>query len=481
MKHTLAGAWRRRCHFVGHSWRGIIAAAVLLCLPFGVKAQQPNIVFVLADDLGWTDINIFDPEQRGFYETPHIDALAAEGMRFIQAYTNAANCAPTRAALMSGQYYPRQPIYHVGRSGRGPMIPAENAEHLPLEKVTIAEALREGGYATGFIGKWHIGNPPETGPKEQGFDVNIGGYNAGNPGAWDGAFLMPSNNPYINDAEEGEYLTDYLTRKAIAFIEENRERPFYLQLSYYTPHVPLQAPEERVEKFRKKQGVNGHDDPTYAAMIASLDEGVGRLKETLDRLGLTDRTIFIFYSDNGGSGGYHDLGRDDNGVTDNSPLKAGKGSFYEGGIRVPLVVKWPGVITPGAVSPEPVIGIDFYPTLLQAAGLERPKDYVLDGVSLLPLFKDAAARLDRDAMYWHFPGYPNSPWRTSPVSVIRSGRYKLMKFYELDKIELYDIENDIGEQNDLAGQEPEIRDELHARLQAWLEELKAPMPRWGNR
>ncbi len=467
---------------------GLFVLALLLTSGLSAACAQPapddrppNVVFVLADDLGWTDVNAFDPEGRNFYETPHIDALAAEGVRFVQAYANAANCAPTRAAFMSGQYYPRQPIYHVGRSGRGRMIPAENAEDLPLEKVTIAEALRQGGYATGFVGKWHIGNPPETGPQEQGFDVNVGGYLAGNPNVWEGEYFAPNNNPHIDDAEEGEYLTDYLTRKAVAFIEENREGPFYLQLSYYTPHTPLQAPEQRVEKYRGKQGRGGHDEPTYAAMIESLDQGVGSVAAALDRLGLADRTIFVFYSDNGGHGGYDDLGREDDGITSNSPLKAGKGSFYEGGIRVPLIVRWPGVVEPGSVSDEPVIGIDFYPTFLEAAGLDRPEGYELDGVSLMPLLHDAAARLDREAMFWHFPGYPNSPWRTSPVSVIRAGPYKLMKFYEHDRLELYDLARDVGEQHDLAEREPATRDALHARLQRWLDELDAPMPTWGTR
>jgi len=458
-------------------YRMLVLMTAILCAPVSALAQQPNIVFVLADDLGLADVNSFDLENRTYYETPNIDALGSQGIRFVQAYTNAANCAPTRAALMSGQYYPRQPIYHVGRSGKGKMIPADNATHLPLEKITIAEALKEGGYTSAFIGKWHIGNPPETGPQEQGFDINIGGYMAGNPNAWDGEYFVPNNNPFIDDAEEGEYLTDYLTRKAVGFIEENRDRPFYLQLSYYTPHVPLQAPEERVQKYREKQGHGGHDEPTYAAMIESLDEGVGRLMETLARLQIADRTIFVFYSDNGGDGSYRDLGREDDGISDNSPLKAGKGSFYEGGIRVPLVIRWPDVVEPGSTSEEPVIGIDFYPTLLEAAGVEPRDEYVLDGVSLMPLLKDANGSLDRDALFWHFPGYPNNPWRTSPVSVIRSGHWKLMQFYEDDRLELYDLQNDVGEARNLADVNPEKRRELHEKLVAWLDEHQAPMPR----
>ena len=439
--------------------------------------SPPNIVFVLADDLGWTDINVFDPKNRGYYETPNIDQLARQGIMFTQAYSNAANCAPTRAALMSGQYYPHQPIYHVGSPSQGKMIPAENARHLPPEKVTLAEALKKGGYTSALIGKWHIGSPSETGPTGQGFDLNVGGYMAGNPNNWEGEYFAPNNNPYIDDAGENEYLTDYLTRKAVAFIEDHADEPFYLQLSYYTPHTPLQAPEARIRKYQAKEGTGGHDNPTYAAMIESLDRGVGRLMETLDRMELAEETIFVFYSDNGGSGGFHDLGRKDNGVTDNSPLKAGKGSFYEGGIRVPLIVRWPEVIRGGTRSDEPVIGIDFYPTFLEAAGLEKPEGYQLDGASLMPLFREADAALGREALYWHFPGYPNAAWRTSPVSVIRSGPWKLMKFYEDDRLELYNLAEDVGEQHNLAEERSQKRKQLHEWLQRWLQQNDAPMPK----
>lgn len=460
----------------------IILILLLGCFFVGCAANEPdetrpNIVFVLADDLGWTDVNVFDPKHRGYYETPHIDKLASQGMMFTQAYTNGANCAPTRAALMSGQYYPHQPIYTVGSSGQGKLIPAENATHLPPDKITIAEALKEGGYTNTLIGKWHIGSPGRTGPKEQGFDINIGGYLAGNPSRWEGGYFRPNNNPYIDDAGENEYLTDYLTRKAVSFIQNHQDEPFYLQLSYYTPHSPLQAPQALKEKYQQKEGVGGHNNATYAAMIESLDRGVGRLMDVLDRLDIADETIFIFYSDNGGRGGYQDLGRKDNGITDNSPLKAGKSSFYEGGIRVPLIVRWPDVVEPGTQSDEPVISIDFYPTLLEAAGLEKPEGYLLDGVSLMPLFESTDGTLDREVLYWHFPGYPNNAWRTSPVSVIRWGPWKLMKFYEGNRLELYNLENDLSEQHNLANEKPEKRRQLHDRLKHWLEQNDAPMPR----
>lgn len=344
-------------------------------------------------------------------------------------------------------------------------------------KTTLAEALKQANYVSASIGKWHIGEPPETGPEQHGFDENVGGYLAGNPGVWEGGYFQPNNNPYIDDARPEEYLTDYLTRKAVSFIERHQEQPFYLQLSYYTPHSPFQAPEDIVEKYQRKEGEGGHNHPTYAAMIESMDRGVGRLMATLDRLDLTDDTVFIFYSDNGGRGGYGFLGHAENDITSNAPLKSGKGSFYEGGIRVPLIVRWPGVIDPGGTSNEPVIGIDFYPTLLAATGTEPPLDYPLDGESLLPLFRDAEATLDRPSLYWHFPGYPNAEWRTSPVSVIRSGPWKLMLFYEDQRLELYDLATDQGETQNRAQDRPDIRERLHRELTQWLEATGAPLPK----
>lgn len=457
-----------------------------------IADSRPNIILILADDLGITDINSFDPLGRTFYETPNIDQLGEQGMKFLQAYTNAANCAPTRAAMLSGQYYPNQPIYHVGRPGGGrtepgEMISAENADELPLEKITDAEMLQQAGYATGFVGKWHTGEPPEYGPQQQGYDVNIGGSGHGNPGGWDGGFFEPNNNPEISDAEEGEYLTDYLTRKAVNYITDNREGPFYLNLSFYTPHWPLQAPDSLIEKYEQKEPDWGHHNTTYAAMIESMDTNIGKIMDTLEELGIADNTVVIFMSDNGGIGGYEyieDRPESDNiivsGVTDNRPYKGGKTTYYEGGIRTPLIVRWPGTIQQGTTSGEPVIGIDLYPTYLELAGIDQPENYQLDGVSLTPLFGDPDTSLNREALYWHFPGYPNSRWRTGPVSVIRSGSWKLLKFYETDHVELYNLEDDPGEENDLAEQMPGQRDQLKNQLETWLQETEAPLPSWPD-
>lgn len=445
------------------------------------RQDQPNIVFILADDLGWTDVNSFDPLGRTYYETPNIDQLVGQGIKFTQAYTNAANCSPTRAAMLSGQYYPNQPVYHVGTPREGKLIPVPNKPVLPVQKVTLAEALKQAGYRTGFIGKWHIGDPLETGPARQGFDTNVGGNARGYP-YWDGGYFQPNNNPYIDDARENEYLTDYLSRKAVEFVSKHQQDPFYLQLSYYTPHTPYQAPATLVDKYKQKKFDRGHDHPTYAAMIESLDCGVGALMKTLKALGIQENTIVIFYSDNGGRGGYEYLSDreeydEDHNVTDNSPLKGGKTTYYEGGIRVPLIVRWPAVITSGTQSEQPVIGIDLYPTLLEAAGITPPEDYELDGVSLLPVWNNPETTLQREAIYWHFPGYPNNIYRTGPVSAVRSGSWKLLKFYETDHVELYNLAEDIGEQHDLADERPQMRDKLRNQLEEWLEANDAPLPK----
>ena len=446
---------------------------------------RPNIVFVLVDDLGWTDVNPYAPHPDQYYETPHITQLAGQGVTFTNAYTNSANCAPSRAALLSGQAYPNNPVYTVGSGARGKdkyrdLVPPENEETLPAAKVTFAERLQDAGYTTGFMGKWHLGEPPEAGPKQQGYDVNIGGYSTGRP-SWSGAYFQPGNNPYIDDARDGEYLTDFYTRKAVEFLENHHGgKPFYLQLSYYSVHSPLQAPDARTGPFQHKMPVGGHTNATYAAMIASVDRGVGRIMETLDRLGVQEETLVVFYSDNGGVDGET---VDHWSATDNAPLRMGKGSFYEGGIRVPLIVRWPEGTPAGVTVDEPVIGTDLYPTLLDAANVSQASDYALDGESLLPLLREPrTAALSRKHLYWHFPGYlggniQKGTWRTTPVSVIRSGKWKLLKFYEGNRLELYNLEHDVGENHNLADEKPTVRRRLHEQLRHWLTKHDAPMPK----
>jgi arylsulfatase A-like enzyme len=452
--------------------------------PAGDPPARPNIVFILVDDLGWTDVTPYAPHPDQYYEMPHITQLAGQGVTFTNAYTNSANCAPSRAALLSGQAYPNNPIYTVGSGARGKakyrdLVPPENEEALPAEKITFAERLQDAGYTTGFMGKWHLGKPPEAGPKQQGYDVNVGGYSTGRP-SWPGAYFEPANNPYIEDAQDAEYLTDFYTRKAVEFLSDHSGEPFYLQLSYYSVHSPLQAPDPRKKPFQRKPPVGGHTNATYAAMIESVDRGVGQIMDTLERLGVKEETIVVFYSDNGGVDGE---AVDHWSATDNAPLRMGKGSFYEGGIRVPLIVRWPEVAPPGVTVDESVIGTDLYPTLLDAANVPRAPGYSLDGESLLPLLREPrTATLPRKHLYWHFPGYLNGnvqkgTWRTTPVSVVRSGKWKLLKFYEGPRLELYDLEQDVGESHNLADERPVIRRRLHEQLQRWLTANDAPMPK----
>lgn len=448
-----------------------------LGLPTEETGSKPNIVFILIDDLGWTDVGFMGTK---YYETPNIDRLAKNGMIFTQAYANAANCAPTRACLLSGQYTPRHGVFTVGNSDRGKteerrLIPVENNETLPLEKVTIAEALKPAGYVSAAIGKWHVGNTQQ----KQGFDVGMERYDIG------------YKNGHFND--NGEYLTDRLTGEAVKFIKENRENPFFLYLAHHAVHTPIQAKENITEKYQEKDGEGCHNQAEYAAMIESVDESVARINHTLEELNLSENTILIFFSDNGGHGTY----------TCQKPLRGGKGMYYEGGIREPMFVYWPGKIKAGSSCDEPVIGTDFYPTFLELAGAPKPEKYILDGLSIAPLFMGEKT-IQRDAMFWHFPGYLEAykgltdesrdpVFRTRPVSVIRKGDWKLHLYYEewvLDggrknietnnSVELYNIKNDIGESKNLCNVEIEKRNELLGELLKWQQEIKASIPREAN-
>jgi arylsulfatase A-like enzyme len=437
--------------------------------------RPPNIVFILADDLGWTDLGCYGSK---YYETPNLDRLAKQGMRFT-AYYACPNCAPTRAALMSGQYAPRTGIYTVGTLARGEdafrkMVPPENVTKLPLDKVTIAAALKKAGYATAIYGKWHLGDNGDYHPGKRGFDdalVTMGRH-----------FDFITNPP--TRYEPGTYLADFLTDRAVAFIEKNKDRPFFLYLPHFGVHVPLQAKKELIAKYEKKKPVGGHGNPTYAAMIESVDQSVGRVMAALDRWHLADNTVLIFSSDNGGVGGYEAagvVGAKDN--TSNAPLRGGKGMLYEGGIRDPLIVRWPATVKAGTTCDEPVVNVDLYPTLLDVAAAKADSKYTLDGVSFLPLLRsDGSARLKRDAIYWHFPGYleanvKRGTWRTTPAAAIRAGDYKLIEFFEDGRLELYNLKDDIGEKTDFSKKLPDQVKELHRKLVDWRQKTKAAMPK----
>ena len=458
----------------------LVAVLQALALSSAVAAPEddrPSIIFIYIDDLGWSDVGYHGTT---FYETPHLDRLAERGMRFSNAYANAPNCAPSRASLLSGMYPPRHGVFTVSDPWRGPretrrLIPAENSTTLAPEVFTLAEALREAGYATAHLGKWHLGRPGHAGPKEQGFDVNTGGTHSGGTST----HFSPYGIATLEDGPPGEYLTDRLTDEALGFIEEHQNGPFFLYLSHYAVHTPIEGQEEIAARYAEKPAWHGQANAEYAAMIESVDRGVGRIVEKLEALGLTSETVVVFSSDNGGLGGYASAGIEHSrNVTDNHPLKGGKGQLYEGGIRVPTFVVWPGITEAGMVSDVPVIGIDVYPTLLDIADVEPRPGQVLDGRSLVPLLR--GGDLDREALYWFFPAYLEaygpSGLRTGPAAALRRGDEKLIWFFEDDRLELYDLATDVGEQYNLAASQPERAAALHALLEEWIDTAGAPIP-----
>ncbi|MEI6686014.1 MAG: sulfatase, partial [Planctomycetota bacterium] len=389
--------------------------------------DKPNIVYIMADDLGYTDPACYGSK---FYETPNIDNLASQGMRFLQGYSCGPNCQPTRAALMSGQYGPRTGIYTVGNIDRfdwqsRPLKPVENVVELPLKKVTLADSLKSNGYKTALFGKWHLGQQGDHHPSKRGFDeaiVSMGKH-------YDFVTIPMVGYP------QGTYLADFLTNKAVNFINQNKEKPFFLCVHHFGVHSPYEAKKELIERFQKKQGVGGHNNPTYAAMLFSVDESVGKILKTLDELNLSKNTLVIFTSDNGGVGGYAREGIKQGGdKTDNTPLRGGKGMLYEGGIRVPYIFRMPGTINPGTTSNTPICSVDLYPTLHEFSKSDLPKNYKLDGESYLSQLQGGSSKsLKRSDIFWHFPGYlgaGGNTYRTKPVSVIRSGNYKLLEFLE---------------------------------------------------
>ena len=432
-------------------------------------ARRPNVIFILVDDLGWRDVGFLGSE---YYETPNIDRLAREGMIFSDAYAAAPNCAPSRASLLTGQYTPRHGVYTVGSSERGRaeqrrLVPIANRTTLAPEHVTIAEVLADAGYATAMIGKWHLGDTPDHDPLSQGFHVNVAGNTAGHPRS----YFSPYGNKDLPDGPAGEYLTDRLTEESLRFIEANRVNPFFLYLSHYAVHTPIQAKQELTARYRDRPASNGQNNPIYAAMIESVDQGIGRILDKLAELAIDENTVVVFYSDNGGHGR----------VTSMQPLRGAKGMLYEGGIRVPMAVRRPGSIKAGSRCAVPVTMVDFFPTILEFAGVTAPADLTLDGETLVPLLR-GGTRLSRDAIFWHFPAYLESgrgaatPWRTTPAGAIRQGGWKLIEFFEDGTIELFYLEDDIGESRDLSGSMPEKAETLHRLLQDWRMSVGALVP-----
>ncbi len=444
-------------------------------------ASQPlNFVVILADDLGWADVGCYGAD---LHQTPNIDRLARMGVRFTDAYAAAPVCSPTRAALLTGKHPARLHMTTWFENSANPvkdrkLIPPVTVGNLPHEETTLAEALHEHGYLTALVGKWQLG---EAGyyPETQGFDVNIGGTHWGAPQS---VFYAYRGNRYFGgELRSGpplecgkpvEYLTDRLTDEALRVIDHAGRQPFFLYLSHHAVHTPIEAKTADVERFRARlrAGMH-HSNPTYAAMTWSLDESVGRVLAKLEERGLAGQTVVVFLSDNGGA---LQTSRQEV-ITDNAPLRSGKGALYEGGVRVPFIVYWPGVTPPGAVSHEPVVSTDLYATLLEMAGLgsSPARRCGIDSVSITPLLRDPAARLNRQDLYFHYPHYYPT---TTPVSAVRSGPWKLLEFLEDNRVELYHVGKDIGEKEDLARRMPEQAATLRRRLHTWRESVGAQMP-----
>jgi arylsulfatase A len=430
---------------------------------------RPNFVFILIDDMGWKDVGYNGSR---FYETPNIDRLAAQGMRFTNAYAACPVCSPTRASILTGKYPARLHLtdWLPGRPDRPSqrLLRPKFRQYLSLEETTIARALKPLGYSSASIGKWHLGGKPYY-PEQHGFDLNVGGTAQGSPPS----YFFPYRNrnvgiPTLPAGQEGEYLTDRLTDEAEMFIDQNKDRPFFLYLAHYAVHIPLQAKNDMVAKYQvKAKPGDEQDNAIYAAMVESVDQSVGRVMRKLEDLHIADRTVIFFTSDNGGLSVKEGPNTPS---TSNAPLRAGKGYLYEGGIREPLVIRWIGPARPGSVCNVPVSSVDFYATVLDIADL--PAQHC-DGVSLVPLIKQVGG-LGRDALYWHYPHYSNQGGK--PGGAVRQGDYKLIEFYEDGKLELYNLKDDIGEKADLASTLPKKAKEMRGLLDGWRKTVDAQMP-----
>lgn len=433
--------------------------------------EKPNILLINIDDMGWRDVGFMGSE---YYETPNVDALAADGIIFTNAYAAAANCAPSRACLMSGQWTPRHGIYTVGNSDRGKsktrkLIPTANNEYMPNDNVLMPELLKKAGYTTCHAGKWHLTDDPLL----RGFDVNIGGSHAGNPGSY---YPPYKSVPSLTAPSNNYYLTNLVMDKTLDFLNSLEDKPFFMYYSPYAVHTPIQPVKDLLAKYENKAEWNGQNNAKYATMVENVDRQIGRLIENLKENGKLENTFILFISDNGGNYG----------ITKQWPLRSGKGAYYEGGIREPMFAYWQGKIVGGRKSEIPVSNLDFYPTILEVAGVAKPDDKVLDGKSILPVLTENARMAERP-LFWHFPIYlqaylkndsttQDPLFRTRPGSAIRFGNWKLIQYFENNDIELYNLKDDIGEKNNRVESNPDKATELLNMLEEWRASIHAPVP-----
>jgi arylsulfatase A-like enzyme len=453
-----------------------------------IMARKPNIVFILVDDLGWRDLGCFGST---FYETPNVDQLAKSGLRFTSAYAACPVCSPTRASILTGNYPTRTGItdYINAAGGNQPeqwtrptkMLPARYSDRLAHSETTIAEALKSNGYKTFFAGKWHLG-PEDYWPEDQGFDVNKGGITRGGPYGGN-KYFSPYGNERLTDGPPGEHLPDRLASEAVQFIEQNKDNPFLLYLSFYSVHTPLMAPEDLKAKYQQKKASIANNEPVwgsegnrkvrliqdhavYAGMVEAMDQAVGKVLDALDKNSVSDNTIVIFTSDNGG------LSTSEGHPTSNLPIRAGKGWLYEGGIRVPTIIRWPGVTQPNSNTDQYLTSTDYYPTMLEMAGIAAMPTQHPDGISIVELLKGNSIK--RGPVYWHYPHYGNQGG--SPGGAVRDGRYKLIQWYEDDRIELFDLQSDLAETKNLADIHPDKAKQMMTKLSDWRSDTGAVMP-----
>ena len=467
--------------------------------PEAAAERPPNVVLILVDDLSWADLGCYGST---FHETPNLDALAKSGALFTDAYAASPVCSPTRASILTGKYPSRIGMsYLAGTNGphgsTHKLVPPPVVRNLAPEETTLAEALRSAGYATAHVGKWHLQchgvKNTDNFPEKHGFDINIAGKNTGQPGSYHFPYKSEQNPDTdilgMEDGQPGDYLTDALTTKAIGFMKDHADKPFFLNLWYYTVHTPIEPRQDKLEKYTAKAKSLGldtskpplipdhqsltkprQDNPAYAAMVESLDENVGRLMAELDRLGLKDDTIIVFLSDNGGLS----TGSGTTYPACNLPLRAGKAWLYEGGIRSPLLISYPQKIKAAQRLSEPVVSTDIFPTILGLAGLPAMPDQHVDGVNLAPLLEGKTSKLAREAIFFHFPHYHHIN-TMGPSGAIRAGDYKLIEVFETGKKELYNLREDIGESHDLASEKPELVAKLSRLLEQWRQDSGSKM------
>jgi arylsulfatase A len=453
------------------------SAAMLALTATAKPATQPNVIFILIDDMGWKDLGVYGSD---FHQTPNIDQLAADGVRFTNGYSACTVSSPTRASVMTGKYPAKLRITDWIEGHKFPKAKLKVPDwtmYLPYEETTMAEVFKAAGYTTAHIGKWHLGEQEKDWPEFHGFDINIGGWAKGAPNLnrakGMNGYFPPYGNPRLKDGPPEEYLTERLADEACNFLDNHQQsKPFFLNLWLYNVHTPLQAKEDKVNRYMSLvDSTRLQMNPVYAAMVEHVDDAVGQLIAKLKELGQYDNTIIVFTSDNGGL-----IANGSRKVTNNSPLRLGKGHIYEGGVRVPFFIKQVNQKAAGVVNHTPVISNDFLPTFVDMLQLpvSKPVQQGFDGVSLTPLLKDKPTTLKRKAIYWHYPHYHTEG--ATPYSAVRYGDWKLIHIIETNTYELYNLKQDIGETNNLAASHPKMLKKLTKNLENWKKEVKAQMP-----